>query len=201
MLEIKNLVKAYGRNRVLDGVTAQFASERVHMLVGPNGAGKSTLLRCLLGLESYEGSVTWNGHPLTPGRHIAAPVFDTATVYPKLTGHQNLKVLSPQSVGGPHVYLTERRMRAKVSTYSHGERMRLALMMALNSTAPFLVLDEPSGGLDYTAVGQLVDDLTNMIGSRTVLIVDHNSELYSSMVATTNVLESGHLAQTSWSHE
>lgn len=200
MLEVDGLVKTFGRNRVLDDISVQFEQSKLHLIVGSNGAGKSTLLRCLLGLENHGGTVTWNDQPLTPERRLVAPVFDFAPAYPQLNGHQNIRVLAPDSANGPHEYLQEHRLRAKVSSYSHGERMRLALMMALNSSAPLLVLDEPSSGLDHAAMMQLLDDLTSMAGQRTVLVVDHNQELYAPMAATISAVGDGALTQSRCDH-
>ena len=58
MIEIRNLVKYHGTQRVLDGANATFRAGELTALVGPSGGGKSTLLRCINGLETFhEGEI------------------------------------------------------------------------------------------------------------------------------------------------
>ena len=192
-LEIAGLTKRYGRSTVLADVSASFAPNAVHFVMGHNGAGTSTLLRCIMGLERHEGSVTWQGERLRPEEHTITPVFDTAPAYLRLTGRQNIAVLCPESAGGPISYLDDDKLRSRVSTYSHGERMRLALMMALNSPSPILLLDEPTNGLDREAMVCLQQDLKALKADRTIVLTGHNLEFYSEVVDTVTVIHEGAL--------
>lgn len=185
----------FGGVAVLDGLSGRFDAGQVHVVIGANGAGKSTLLRCLLGLERHEGSVEWRGEALRPAEGLAAPVFDRTPFYSRLTGRQNLRVLSPEVMEGPHQYLSNARLDARVATYSHGERKRLALMMAFNSSAEILILDEPSLGLDAPGMREIVTDIRRMVGARTVIVVDHNVEWYRDVADTCSVLAEGSLHQ------
>ncbi len=192
-LQIVGLSKSYGRRTVLTDLSASFAPNAVHFVMGRNGAGKSTLLRCIMGLERHGGAVTWQGERLRPEERTITPVFDTAPAYPRLTGRQNIAVLCPESAGGAARYLDDEKLGARVSTYSHGERMRLTLMMALNSSSPILLLDEPTNGLDRSAMVQLQEDLKRVKGERTVLLTGHNLEFYSDVVDTVSVIHDGML--------
>ncbi len=192
-LDITNLSKRYGRRTILHGVSASFEPNAVHFVMGENGAGKSTLLRCIMGIERHGGTVTWMNGPLRPQQRLVTPVFDTAPAYLRLTGHQNIAVLCPEGLAGPTFDLSPEKLRARVSTYSHGERMRLALTMAFNSTSPILLLDEPTNGLDRTSMIALHHVLSTLKQTRTVVLTGHNLEFYSGLVDTVSVIREGSL--------
>ena len=64
-LEIKGLVKSFGKNRVLSNVDIVFAPGEIHALVGENGAGKSTILKILMGQFPFEGgSIHYGGEEI-----------------------------------------------------------------------------------------------------------------------------------------
>lgn len=191
MLTINNLSKVFGSVTVLDGLSATFNEGQVHVVIGANGAGKSTLFRCLLGLEDHEGLIQWRGRPLRPADGLVAAVFDRTPFYPRLTGMQNLRVLAAGADAGPHQYLAPSLLGARVRTYSHGQRKRLALMMAFNSPAEIVVLDEPSLGLDAAGMREMVADVRRMAGERTVIVADHHVEWYQGVADTATVVSSG----------
>ena len=93
MLQLHSVSKSFGAKTVLDAVSAHLSTTGVTLLSGPNGAGKTTLIRCILGLETHTGRITWDGRALKPADRRCAPVFDDTPLHPKLTGHQNLVVL------------------------------------------------------------------------------------------------------------
>jgi ABC-type multidrug transport system ATPase subunit len=193
MLRIDGVTKRFGARTVLDDVSADIPARSVTFLMGPNGVGKTTLIRCLLGLHPYRGSITWNGAPIDPAERRVCPVFDSAPFHPRLTGAQNLAVLAPESIGGPSTYLTHDVLRRRVKGYSHGERMRLALTVALNSGAELVVLDEPTNGLDRDTMHQLKADVLARKTETTFLITGHNLEFYDDVVDHLLVLKDGSL--------
>lgn len=192
-LDVVGLTKSYGSTPVLNDLSASFEPHAVHFVMGENGAGKSTLLRCIMGIERHLGQVTWEGRRIAPESRTLTPVFDTAPAYLRLTGRQNLSVLCPESVDGSIQYLSEAKLGSRVSTYSHGERMRLTLTMALNSTSPVLLLDEPTNGLDRTSMVRLQEDLQALKKERTIVLTGHNLEFYSGLVDTVSILREGRL--------
>src|SRR5262249_17537615 len=67
MITVTNLVKRYGGNEILKGISLEIRKGEVHSIIGPSGGGKSTFLRCLNGLEGFQqGEVRVDGHLLTP---------------------------------------------------------------------------------------------------------------------------------------
>lgn len=195
MLELVSIRKSYGAETVLDGVDAVFPRGSVSLLMGPNGVGKTTLVRCVLGLEPHGGEVRWNGAPLDPEARLVYPVFDDTPFHPGLTGAQNLRVLAEESVNGPLQYLEQRLLRRRVRHYSYGQRKRLALTAALNSSAELVLLDEPTNGLDVDAMQQLREDLDGLRERRTFLVTGHHLEFYEDLVDHVFVVDAGRLVE------
>lgn len=196
MLRISAVSKSFGATRILDAVSAEMSAGGVTLLTGPNGSGKTTLIRCVLGIETHTGEITWAGERLRPSDRRCAPVFDDTPLHPKLTGLQNLRVLGGQPLGRAAVrYLDQATLKARVSSYSFGQRKRLALMIALNSDAPFVALDEPFNGLDETGAAQLRDDVGKMSATRGFLVTAHTMSPDDALVDHAYVLDGGKLVE------
>ncbi|MCC7495259.1 MAG: ABC transporter ATP-binding protein [Fimbriimonadaceae bacterium] len=188
VLETTGLTKNYGRRRVVDQLDLTVREGDVFGFLGPNGAGKSTTIRMILGLiRPTAGSVRLMGHDLARdrlgalrqvGAQVEAPAF-----YTYLSGYRNLMMLGSLSgpVGRDDIEETLRRVRLKgregdkVRTYSQGMRMRLGLAQALLPQPRFLILDEPTNGLDpqgMKEVRELVRQLAHEEGI-TIFISSH----------------------------
>jgi ABC-2 type transport system ATP-binding protein len=151
--------KRFGEVTALERFSLEVAEGEIVGLLGPNGAGKTTALRTLLGLiRSTEGHAelfgidAWND-PVAAHRHLAYIPGEFA-VWPGLTGGQILDLLGEVSGGYDHAYrdeLVERfnfDPRKKGRSYSKGNRQKIAVIAALMTRAPLLVMDEPTSGLD-----------------------------------------------------
>ncbi|MQS05668.1 ABC transporter ATP-binding protein [Streptomyces alkaliphilus] len=160
----RGVVKTYGKHTVLDGVSLDVEAGRVTGLLGLNGAGKTTLMRIATGLiapTAGRSRVLGHGLPIRPavlarvGAALDAPAF-----YRWMTGQGMLRTLL-DTAGLPddgriehmleRVGLTD-AARRRVGMYSQGMRQRLALAAALLKAPDFLVLDEPTNGLDPAGV-------------------------------------------------
>ncbi|HNV10757.1 MAG TPA: ABC transporter ATP-binding protein, partial [Propionibacteriaceae bacterium] len=159
IIEIRDLVKTFGRTRALDHLTMDVQPGEVHGFLGPNGAGKSTTLRVLLGLlKADSGHATiLGGDPWTDieslHRRISYVPGDVA-LWPNLTGGEVIDLIGRMRGG-----LDEKRRKElvarfdldptkKARAYSKGNRQKVALISALASDAEVYLLDEPTSGLD-----------------------------------------------------
>ena len=105
ILEINQLIKEYGNNRVLDGVDLTVRQGEVIVVVGPSGCGKSTLLRCINALEDIQGgSICLHGEEIQKGSSTAQKlrqkigmVFQSYDLFPHLTVLDNI-TLAPKKV-------------------------------------------------------------------------------------------------------
>ena len=159
VIEVKNLVKTFGRTRALDGLDLSVDEGEVHGFLGPNGAGKSTTIRVLLGmLRARSGDATVFGRD--PWRDAVAIHRDVAYVpgdvslWPNLSGGEAIDFLT-RLRGGTDAALRSRLLRdfdldpkKKGRSYSKGNRQKVALVAAFARPAKLYILDEPTSGLD-----------------------------------------------------
>jgi ABC-2 type transport system ATP-binding protein len=163
-VEVRGLVKTYGRIRAVDDVDLTVEAGDVYGYLGPNGAGKTTTLRMLLGLIRRDGgSVSLFGrdpaHGIDALDHVAGFV-ESPTFYTYLSGRENLGLLGALDGGAEGRRIdevleqVELRDRAsdRVGTYSLGMRQRLGIAAALLRNPRLLILDEPANGLDPAGI-------------------------------------------------
>lgn len=208
VIEVKNLKKAYGSNKVLKGVT--FSVERGTMLalLGPNGAGKTTTVRILSTLLQYDGgTVTVDGVSVKDSpekiREVIGLTGQSAAVDELLTGRENLLLV------GRLYRLTKKsaKLRAEqllkdfdlvkaadrpVKTYSGGMRRRLDLAVSLIATPPIIFLDEPTTGLDprsRVAMWEIIKRL--MDGGTTILLTTQYLEEADQLADQIIVIDGG----------
>lgn len=159
MIDVRQLVKTFGRTTALAGVDLQVGPGEVHAFLGPNGAGKTTTLRLLLGLlRADSGDMRVLG--MDPWRDVGdlhtrlAYVPGDVALWPNLTGGEVIHMLA--HLRGP---VDEKRVARMVElfdldptrkgrNYSKGNRQKVALISALVSDVELYLLDEPTSGLD-----------------------------------------------------
>jgi len=168
VIELKNVVKVFGRRTAVEDLTLTVPAGSIYGLLGHNGAGKSTAIGMMLGqVWPTQGEVRVGGYEVTSHRRQAlqrvGAIFEAPVFYDYLSGWRNLEILSHYT--GPTsparirevidwVGLTGRE-KGKVRTYSHGMRTRLALAQALLPNPNLLILDEPGDGLDPEGIHEL----------------------------------------------
>lgn len=169
MIEVKNIVKAYGQLQVLKGVSMTIDQGQVVAIVGPSGAGKTTLLQIIGTLDKPDaGQVLYDGHDVLRlkdrelarfrNRHIGF-VFQFHQLLPEFTTLENVAI--PALIGGAAQrdayaraselldYLgLSGRLDHKPAQLSGGERQRVAVARALVNRPSVVLADEPSGSLD-----------------------------------------------------
>jgi ABC-2 type transport system ATP-binding protein len=155
------LHKQYGGRAVLTGLSFTAAPGKLTLVAGRNGAGKTTWMRIAAGLaRASQGTVTASGLPVDSYRARMAVVFDEGALYPHLTGAENLYVLSRVKTRPPNeqasrllemLGLDRKLLHRKAGQYSFGQRKRVAIACALLRNPLWLLLDEPTVGLDPVA--------------------------------------------------
>jgi ABC-2 type transport system ATP-binding protein len=193
VVECEQLTKVYrkllaGRSKdvcALQRISLSVAEGQIVGLIGPNGAGKSTLLNLMAGLIfPTEGRVSVCGHP---ARSIKArsglgympehPAFlGRYSAWATLRYHGALLGLSRQGISVQIDKLTEQlQMNEYIdrpcADFSQGMKQRLALAIALMNDPRFLLLDEPSNGLDPIGIIQLRDLLKKLRDKGTSIVI------------------------------
>jgi ABC-type transport system involved in cytochrome bd biosynthesis fused ATPase/permease subunit len=188
-----------------EGVRTTFSAEpgEIVVLVGPTGSGKTTLLRALLGLEpDVKGSVRYAGQELShravgpSERPFAWVPQEPAIVTGTLEENVALGIHRDDNAGQAEAdwgaaargaleqigagVLSERKRGACIQAGGHelsgGERQWVAIARALASQLPVLLLDEPTSGLDEASQQRVLQALTALRGTRTIVLVTHRPE-------------------------
>jgi len=207
VLEFDGLVKAYGGNRVLDGVGFAVAPGQVFGFCGANGAGKTTTMRIAMGLARADaGEVRWSGRPLdgTTRRRIGY-MPEERGLYPKmrvgeqLTWFARLHGLDAAAAARAADVWTERlglaeRRGDRVEKLSLGNQQRVQLAAALVSEPDVLILDEPFSGLDPVGVDSLAEALLDQ-ARRGVPVVfsSHQLDLVERLCDAVGILARGRI--------
>ncbi len=212
MLEIRDLVAAYGDVRALSGVTLSVGSGEIVALLGPNGAGKSTLLKSIAGLlRPHAGAIRWEGEDLrSVGAHLIverglAMVPEGRRLFGSMTVQENLELgafaaraRSQKRANLDRVYalfpvLSERR-RQIVRALSGGQQQMVAVGRALMTNPKLLMLDEPSLGLAPRLVRSILEALVEINrGGVAVFLVEQNVQAALTLAHRGYVLEAGRI--------
>ncbi len=187
-IEARGLRKVFGTTVALDNVDLRVEEGRILGIIGPNGAGKTTALNAILGLTSYDGSLTVLGRdPWNARDELMRDVSFIADVAVLPRWIQVTQLLD--YVAGVHprfdrakadsfLAKTTIKRASKVRQLSKGmvAQLHLALVMAID--AKLLVLDEPTLGLDILFRKQFYDSLLNdyFDRSRTIVVTTHQVE-------------------------
>ena len=216
VLELDAVVKRFGENEVLRGVSLQLHRHEVVCLIGASGSGKSTLLRCANMLETIDaGSISLFGQSLVDPRidpdlvrrHVGM-VFQSFNLFPHLSVLDNV-VLGP-------VYALKRKrsdVRAEAlellariglaeraddypDRLSGGQQQRVAIVRSLAMQPALLLLDEVTSALDPTLVGEVLDLLADLARQgTTMLIATHEMNFARDVAHRVAYLDSGVLVE------
>jgi branched-chain amino acid transport system ATP-binding protein len=210
MLEIENLVVAYGPLPALQGVSLTVKPSEMVALVGPNGAGKSTLLKTISGLLTpRSGTIRWQNETtsvISPQRIVErgiALVPEGRRLFAAMTVRENLELgafteraqnqkrAQMERVFTLFPRLFERQSQT-AGLLSGGEQQMLALGRALMGLPRLLLLDEPSLGLAPKIVESIFAILTELHREgMSLLIVEQNVHAVLELVQRAYILESG----------
>lgn len=165
VLEVKDLHKALGDREVIKGINFSIGEGEIFGFLGPNGAGKTTTIKMLVGLiKPDSGSIHIMGKNIEKDKIAAlknvGAVVESPELYTYLTGRQNLEQLARidknitkydiQNI--TEIVGLEDRIDEKVKNYSLGMKQRLGLAEALIGNPKFIILDEPTNGLDPSGI-------------------------------------------------
>ncbi|WP_449274541.1 ABC transporter ATP-binding protein [Knoellia altitudinis] len=209
MLEVKDLVVAYGKIKAVKGISFSVDEGEVVTLIGTNGAGKTTTLRTISGLlRPLSGSIRFQGKRIdeTAAHDIVtlglAHSPEGRRIFPRLSVEQNL-LLGAFSRRDGDVHkdlraayelfpiLGERKAQA-AGTFSGGEQQMLAMGRAMMSRPKLLMLDEPSMGLSPLMMKTVMSTVTTLQEQgTTILLVEQNAQAALKRATKGYVLEVG----------
>jgi branched-chain amino acid transport system ATP-binding protein len=219
VLETRNLIKEFRGFRAVNEVSLQVREGEVHALVGPNGAGKTTLFHMLTGfLKPSAGQVLIFDHDLTgaPPERIArsgvARSFQITSLFEQLTVLEHVELaLQSRTNLGYRFWRSERvleRFRRQAldlleqtglgmlghkpaGSLAYGQKRALELALALALEPRLLLLDEPTAGMGMEDVSRIIELIGQIRVGRTVVMVEHNMKVVSSLADHVTVLQYG----------
>lgn len=208
MVHIDSINKRYGHLPVLKDVTLQIAPGEFFALLGPNGAGKTTIIRILLDFTRADsGRVTVRGVPSTDpqARSKIGYLPENIRLPNFLTGREYLKrnALLCGLLGKSAELAIDRvleivgmkeRQKSRCGTYSKGMIQRIGLASSLINNPEFLILDEPTNGLDPIGIREFRMILENLKTQKVTLFL--NSHILSEVEKLCNsaaIMSNGNL--------
>lgn len=208
VLETVGLTKRYGTQFAVSDLNIHINKGEIYGLLGRNGAGKTTTLRMIMGLiQPTKGDVKLFGEKLiVPTKQTfnrIGTLIESPTFYENLTARDNLKII--EMLRGTQtkdsidkalklVHL-ENEKNKKVKQFSIGMKQRLGIAMALMHEPEFIILDEPTNGLDPVGIQQirmLIKKLSVEQGA-TILISSHILSEVEKMADTIGFIDQGKL--------
>ena len=210
-IEVHQLSKSYGAQKVLKGISFKAKSGRVTGFLGPNGAGKSTTMKCLAGLLVPDGgSLLVNGldvakqslavkrclgylpeqNPLYPDLYVKEALGFMADVYQIANKEARIAEVIALTGLGPEQH-------KRIGQLSKGYQQRVGLAQAILHKPAVLILDEPTSGLDPNQVLGIRDLIKEIGKSTTVLISTHILQEVAAICDDVLILSKGRLVANS----
>lgn len=160
MLKITDVQKNFGDLKALDDVSFDVNDGHILGLIGQNGAGKSTTFHSILNFLHYQGTITWNGQPITEENFNQIGYLpEERSLMPKLTVEQQIvylarlkgktaKEIRPQIDIWLQKFAVKGTKKDKIKDLSKGNQQKVQLICTLIHHPQLIILDEPFSGLD-----------------------------------------------------
>lgn len=183
IVELRHLSKNIKGKEIVKDLTIELFPGQITGFLGPNGAGKTTTIRLMTGLmKPTSGEVLIDGISLAKDFEKAISkvgvIVENPEMYKFMSGYKNLlhfarmheNVTKERIAEVVSLVGLENRIHEKVSTYSLGMRQRLGLAQALLHHPKFLILDEPTNGLDPAGIREFREHLRTIAQKEKVSI-------------------------------
>ena len=208
ILEIKNLSKKSGSSYRVRNLSMSIPKSCVYGFLGPNGAGKTTTLKMILGLIKKDaGEIKMFGEDVSAKNllsllHKTGSLIENPGGYPHLSGLENMQIIAKlKGVNESEIEKALKTVRLyeqkdkKLGAYSLGMKQRLGIAMALLGDPKFLILDEPSNGLDPAGIMEIRNLITSLPKERdiTVLISSHLLNEIEQMADYVGIIHKGQM--------
>lgn len=189
MIEVRNLVKLYGKHKAVDHLNFRIEKGHIYGLLGPNGAGKSTTMNIMTGyLGATEGTVLIQGHDILKEPELAKkcigylpeqpPVYMEMTVLEYLQFVAEIKKVPKKDrerqlnevIRMTGIRDVENRL---IQNLSKGYRQRVGLAQAILGFPEIIILDEPTVGLDPKQIIEIRELIRKLARKHTIILSSH----------------------------
>ena len=209
MLQLQHVTKYYGKNLANDDISFQVEEGQIAILLGPNGAGKSTTMNIICGvLNQTDGTVYINGidtrkNPVEAKKNIGflpqkPPLYSDHTVDEYLEFCAELRLMEPKKIKQAVEMAKERCgithfSKRLIRNLSGGYQQRLGIAQAIIHSPKFVVLDEPTNGLDPNQILEIRKLIKEIAVDHAVLLSTHILSEVQAMCDDIKMIEHGHL--------
>ena len=219
ILQTEGLTKEFMGFVAVSDVNLKVRRGTIHALIGPNGAGKTTCFNLLTKfLTPTSGKITFNGQDITNKSPAEIALigmvrsFQISSVFPHLTVLENVRIGLQRRLGtSMHFWKSERSLDALndeaigylnevgLKDYAnttavnlpYGRKRALEIATTLGMNPELMLLDEPTQGMGHEDVDRVTQLIKKVSAGRTVLMVEHNMKVVSSIADTITVLQRG----------
>ena len=206
-LTVDNLSKKYRKSLALDDLTMRVPKGAIYGFIGKNGAGKTTLIRTICGLQLPTSGtyslydVPYNSKEIYFSRRRMGAIVETPALYGQMSARDNLKqqyiLLGKPSFDGIDELLELVGLndtgKKPVKNFSLGMRQRLGIAIAMAGDPDFIVLDEPTNGLDPQGIVEIREIILKLNKERniTFLISSHILDELSKLATHYGFIDKG----------
>jgi len=229
ILETRQLTKEFKGFVAVKDVSLRVRRGTIHALIGPNGAGKTTCFNLLTHfLTPTRGQIHYKGRDITGSRPASIArmglvrSFQISAVFPNLTVHENVRIALQRRHGHSFDFWrsesklalhNERALElidaVGLTEFAHtqaielpyGRKRALEIATTLALDPEMMLLDEPTAGMTHEDVGRISALIRKVAANRTVLMVEHNLSVVSTLSDHITVLARGEvLAEGDYAH-
>ena len=229
ILETRALTKEFKGFVAVKDVSLKVRRGSIHALIGPNGAGKTTCFNLLTHfLVPTRGSIFYNGREITGSRPAAIArmglvrSFQISAVFPNLSVHENVRIALQRRDGHSFDFWRSSRALAKhdgrarelidavgltefartpALELPYGRKRALEIATTLALDPEMMLLDEPTAGMTHEDVERIAALIRKVAANRTILMVEHNLSVVSTLSDHITVLARGEvLAEGDYAH-
>ncbi|MBM7872277.1 ABC-2 type transport system ATP-binding protein [Clostridium pascui] len=209
MIEIKGLSKMIEDKYILKEINLKVNKGSIFGLIGPNGAGKSTLIRCLTGIYRLEeGEILYEGQSVYENIEVKNKIGYVADENNFFSTFKLIDIINYYKLAYKNFdeeKFKELNKEFKMNTkkrffqLSKGNKMKFAIMMAMCIHPEYLILDEPTSGIDPIFKRKFLEILLNEVAEKgtTVIISSHNLSNVERICDTIAILNNGKVTAVS----
>ncbi|WP_097459486.1 ABC transporter ATP-binding protein [Mangrovitalea sediminis] len=219
ILETRNLTKEFSGFTAVNGVDLKVQRGHIHALIGPNGAGKTTFFNLLTKfLTPTDGSILFKGRDITRMRpadiaHLGViRSFQISAVFPNMTVLENVRLALQRKLGVAYQFWRSDSMLHRLNDQAmalledvglgkfadniteelaYGRKRALEIATTLALDPELMLLDEPTQGMGAEDVGMTTELIRRVSADRTILMVEHNLGVVSTLADCITVLQRG----------
>src|SRR5471030_1824237 len=219
ILETKHLTKEFKGFTAVNDVSLKVQRGHIHALIGPNGAGKTTCFNLLTKfLVPTSGQIFFNGRDITAdkpaqiARQGIIRSFQISAVFPHLSVMENVRIGLQRALGTSFKFWKSERVLNELNDramdlltqvgltdfadtttveLSYGRKHALEIATTLSMEPELMLLDEPTQGMGHEDVDRVTSLTKKVSANRTILMVEHNMNVVSTIANTISVLARG----------